>query len=254
MTTPEDLLERARKLGLHSLVEDWSRLQSESWIPSLLEREEQVRHQRSLERRIRNARIGTFKPMADFDYDWPRKIDRLMIEDLFTFQWLEEGANVILVGPNGVGKSMIMQNLTYQALLRGATGRMLTASELLNDLAAQESSRALQRRLALYARPELLAIDELGYLSYDHRHADLFFEVVSRRYQKKSVLLTTNKAFADWQSVFSSATCVVTLVDRLVHHAEIVAIDGDSYRRKEAEEEKKRRAQVRAERRKVKKS
>lgn len=252
--TPEDLLSRVRKLGLYGLVEDWDRVQAEPWIPALIEREEEMRHQRSLERRIKNARIGAFKPMADFDYQWPRKIDRLLIEDLFTFQWLNEGANVVLVGPNGVGKSMIVQNLTYQAVLRGATGRMITASELLNDLAAQDSSRALQRRLALYARPDLLAVDELGYLSYDHRHADLFFEVVSRRYQKKSILLTTNKPFADWQSIFSSATCVVTLVDRLVHHAEIVAIDGDSYRRKEAEEEKKRRARGRAQRRKAKKS
>jgi len=254
MTTAEDLLIRAKKLGLHGLVADWSRLQNQPWVLPLIDREEIVRHQRSLERRIRNAHIGTFKPMADFDYKWPRKIDRLMVEDLFNFQWLEEGANVILFGPNGVGKSMIVQNLTYQALLRGATGRMLTASELLNDLAAQESSRALQRRLALYTRPDLLAIDELGYLSYDHRHADLLFEVVSRRYQKKSILLTTNKPFSDWQSVFASATCVVTLVDRLVHHAEIVTIDGDSYRRKEAEEEKKRRAQDRARRRKAKAS
>lgn len=249
----EDLLIRVRKLGLYGLVEDWDRLQTEPWIPAFVEREEQVRDQRSLERRIKNARLGAFKPMADFDYQWPRKIDRIQVEDLFTFQWLEEGANVVLVGPNGVGKSMIIQNLTYQAVLRGATGRMITAGELLNDLAVQDSARALQRRLALYTRPDLLAIDELGYLSYDHRHADLFFEVVNRRYQKKSILLTTNKPFADWQSIFSSATCVVSLVDRLVHHAEIVAIDGDSYRRKEAEEEKKRKAKARAQRRGTKK-
>ena len=89
MTTTEDLLIRAKKLGLHGLVEDWSQLQNQPWVLPLIDREEIVRHQRSLERRIRNAHIGTFKPMADFDYKWPRKIDRLMVEDLFNFQAID---------------------------------------------------------------------------------------------------------------------------------------------------------------------
>jgi DNA replication protein DnaC len=163
--------------------------------------------------------------------------------------WLDQALNLILVGPNGVGKSMIAQNLAYQAIHSGATALFLTASQILNDLAAQEGTRALHNRLRRYYRPKLLVIDELGYLSYDHRHADLLFEIVSRRYANKSILITTNKPFAEWNEVFPNATCVVTLVDRLVHHAEIIPIDGESYRFKEAKEQAAYRATKRVARR-----
>ncbi|MCB0877253.1 MAG: IS21-like element helper ATPase IstB [Solirubrobacterales bacterium] len=251
MTTPapEPLAVRAKALGLLSLLEDWPRYRDQPWLAPLLEREEQIRAERSLARRIQRCRIGSFKPMADFDYAWPRKIDRDQVEELFALDWLDSAANVVLLGPNGVGKTMIAQNLAYQAVLRGATVRFLTASELLNDLAAQETSHAFQRRVAGYARPRLLVIDELGYLSYDHRHADLLYEVVSRRYLKKPTLLTTNKPFAEWSEVFPSATSVVTLVDRLVHRCEVVAIDADSYRLREAKERTERKARERAARR-----
>jgi DNA replication protein DnaC len=247
MTTSRDpLAARAQALGFHGLLQDWEQHQGQPWLTPLIEREEQVRAERSLQRRIQRCRIGSFKPMADFDYSWPTQIDRDQVEDLFALDWLDTAANVVLVGPNGIGKTMIAQNLAYQALLRGATVRFLTASELLNDLAAQEGATAFQRRLSRYARPRLLAIDELGYLSYDNRHADLLYEVVSRRYLKKPTLITTNKAFGEWNEVFPSATSVVTLVDRLVHRAEVVAIDGESYRLREAKERTERKAKERA--------
>lgn len=237
---------RAQKLGLYGLLSDWQAVADQPWIEELLQREEAGRKQRSLERRLHNSRLGRFKFMADFDLTWPSKIDREQIDDLFTLTWIDTASNVILVGPNGVGKTMIAQNLVHQAVVRGATARFVTASELLNDLAAQEGAAALQRRLRRYCSPQLLAIDELGYLSYDHRHADLLFEVVTRRYRARSTLITTNKPFAEWNEVFPNATCVVTLVDRLVHHAEIVQIDGESYRLKEAKEHAARKATDRA--------
>jgi len=107
-------------------------------------------------------------------------------------------------------------------------------------------ARRARRRLALYARPRLLLIDEIGYLSYSNRHADLLFEIVSRRYQEKSTLVTTNRAFAEWGEVFPNAACVVSLVDRLVHNAEIVQIEGESYRLKEARERSEQRRKQRA--------
>jgi DNA replication protein DnaC len=251
-TTPSDpspLYRRARQLGLYGLLSDWQAVADAPWLEELLGREETGRQQRSLERRLIASKIGRFKPMADFDYRWPKKIDRFQIDDLFSLTWLNDATNVILIGPNGVGKTMIAQNLLHQAVVRGATALFLTASELLNDLAAQDAPSSLQRRLRRYSSPTVLALDELGYLSYDNRHADLLFEIVTRRYGKKPTVITTNKAFADWNEVFPNATSVVTLVDRLVHHAEIVQLDGDSYRRKEAQERAAQKAQDRAARR-----
>ena len=117
-----------------------------------------------------------------------------------------------------------------------------SAGELLGDLSALDSDSALRRRLRHYARPTLLAIDEVGYLSYSNRHADLMFELISRRYQNKSTLVTTNRPFAEWREVFPNAACVVSLVDRLIHHAEILGLDGQSYRHKEAQERAAARA------------
>jgi DNA replication protein DnaC len=147
---------------------------------------------------------------------------------------------------NGVGKSMIAKNLAYQAILHGHTARFTLASDMLHELAAQDSDASLARRLRRYVRPTVLVIDELGYLSYDNRYADLLFEVISRRYQQHPLILTTNKPFAEWSSVFPNAACVVTLVDRLVHRAEIVNIEGSSYRLKEAKERSQQKAQSRA--------
>lgn len=159
--------------------------------------------------------------------------------------FIAEAANVVLVGNNGVGKSMLAQNVAHQALIHGHTVRFTTAGELLGDLAALDSDAALRRRLRHYAAPDLLVIDEIGYLSYSNRHADLLFELVSRRYEAKSTIVTTNKSFADWSSVFPNAACVVSLVDRLVHHSEVIVIEGESYRLKEAKERSEQRGRQR---------
>ena len=159
--------------------------------------------------------------------------------------FLKEAANVVLVGPNGVGKSTLAQNIAHQAPIEGHTVLFTSAGQLLGDLCALDSDSALRRRLRHYARPELLVIDEVGYLSYSNRHADLMFELVSRRYQTRSTMITTNRPFAEWREVFPNAACVVSLIDRLVHNAEIVAIEGESYRLKEARERTEQHARQR---------
>lgn len=245
----DSLRQRAADLHLYGVLEHWSEISDADWLVKLIDWEEQARTQRSLDRRLSAAHIGRFKALADFDWSWPRQCDRVAIEALMTLDFITQGANVVLRGNNGVGKSMLAKNLAHQALVQGYTVRFTTAGEMLGDLAALDSDAALRRRLRHYANPDLLVIDEIGYLSYSNRHADLLFELVNRRYEAKSTIVTTNKAFADWAEVFPNAACVVSLIDRLLHHSEIIAIEGESYRLKEAQE---RSAQLAAKRKKVK--
>lgn len=237
----EQLRSRAAALHLNGVVAHWPEVATTDWVSQLVEWEEAERTRRSLERRLKEARIGRFKPLADFDWAWPTRCDRGAIEGLMELEFIAEAANVVMVGPNGVGKSTLAKNVAHQALIRGHTVRFTTAGELLGDLAALDSDAALRRRLRHYASPDLLVIDEIGYLSYSNRHADLLFELVSRRYESKSTLVTTNKAFSAWSEVFPNASCVVSLIDRLVHHSEVVAIEGESYRLKEAKERAEQR-------------
>ena len=150
----------------------------------------------------------------------------------------------MLVAPQGLGKTMIAQNIAHQAILAGHSVLFVTAAQLLLDLGAQESARALDRRLRYYAQVGLLVIDEIGYLAFDNRNADLLFQVVSRRYEKKSLVLTTNLAFRDWHTIFPNATCATALIDRVVHHADVISIEGESYRLREAEADAKTRVRT----------
>lgn len=234
---PAEVKTRLKALGLFGLLASLDEIADKPWLRDVLAIEERERQKRSLERRLRNARVATFKPMTDFDWNWPKKIERDAIDELFALGFLKTGHNAVLVGPNGVGKTMILKNVAYQAVVRGHNVRFATASDMLADLAAQDSSSSLSRRLRRYTLPHLLCIDEVGYLSYDNRYADLLFEVVTRRYDAhKPILLSTNKAFSQWSDVFPHAACVVTLVDRLIHRAEVVEIEAESYRLKEAKE------------------
>jgi DNA replication protein DnaC len=243
----DTLMARAKALTLYGLLAHWDEVgEDDAWVERLLRWEEAERQRRSLDRRLRAARIGRFKPLADFDWTWLAQCDREAVQELMGLTFLAEPANAILVGPNGVGKSTIARNIAHQALIQGHTVLFTTAGHMLNELAAQDGANALQRRLKHYARPTLLVVDEIGYLSYSNRHADLLFEIVSRRYEEKSTLLTTNKPFSEWTEVFPNASCVVSLVDRLVHKAEILQFEGESYRLKEARERAERRKKQRA--------
>jgi DNA replication protein DnaC len=253
MTTTTPLPELLAVLGLRATAAQLNDLialaTKHRWSPTQLlehvvQTEQDDRARRGLERRLTRSRLGRFKPMADYDWQWPTKIDRAAVEAALQLDFLATARNVVLVAPQGLGKTMIAQNIGHQAVLAGHSVCFITASQLLLDLAAQESARALDRRLRHYGtRTSLLIVDEIGYLSYDSRNADLLFQIVSRRHERKSLVLTTNLAFSDWPSIFPNATSAIGLIDRVIHHADILAIEGESYRKRVAEEtlSKKRR-------------
>ncbi len=249
-TTPDfdALRQRLRALGLYGLAVQDECLLTEPWVERVIDIEDRERQRRSLKRRLTNARIGAFKPIADFDWQWPNSIDRKLVDELFNLSFINDAVNVILLGRNGIGKTMIAKNLVHHAVINGYTARFTMASDMLHELASQDSDASLARRLRRYTQPQLLAIDEVGYLNYDNRYADLLFEVVTRRYLHRPVIITTNKPFSEWGEVFSSAACVVTLVDRLIHRSEMAIVDGESYRLKEAKERAAKRTKARARR------
>ena len=161
-----------------------------------------------------------------------------------SLEFIAEAVNIVLVGPNGTGKSTIAQNIVHHAVMQGHSALFVNAAQMLGELAACDGDNALRRKLKHYAHPTILAIDEIGYLSYGNRHADLLFEIVNRRYENKPTIITTNRPFTEWGEVFPNAACVISIVDRLIHHSEIIVIEGESYRIKEAKERagrKKRR-------------
>ncbi len=203
-TPMEEWKQRAIALKLYGLVAHWDELgeHANQWIKPLLQWEELERNKRGLERRLSNAHMGHFKLLADFDWDWPEQCDKDAVMELMTLAFIKEASNIILVGPNGVGKSTLAKNIVYHAVLQGHTAVCVAAAQMLGDLAAQDGDNALRRRLKYYAQPQVLLIDEVGYLSYGHRHADLLFEIVSRRYEEKSTMITTNRPFAEWAEVF----------------------------------------------------
>jgi len=216
----------------------WSPVQLFEHVLTL---EEQERSRRGLDRRLKRSRLERFKHIADFDWNWPTKIDRPLVESTLRLDFITDARNIVLVAPQGLGKTMIAQNIVHQAAVNGHGVLFISAAQLLLDLAAQESARALERRFKHYARIGLLVIDEIGFLAFDARNADLLFQVITRRYEKKSVVLTTNLAFRDWPTIFPNATCATALIDRVVHHADVIAIEGESYRAREAEAQAKAR-------------
>lgn len=210
-------------------------------IENLVEHELQEQSKRSYERRMKEAKIGRFKPIADFDWNWPKNIERNQIEQFFSLEFLKKQENIVLLGPQGVGKTMIAKNLAYTAADRGSKSLFTTASEISSDLNLALNAGVFHSRIKKYFTPDLLVIDELGYLSYDHKVADALFDIISKRYEKKSVIISTNLAFVDWPTVFPGASCIQALVDRLTHHCHIVTVDAESFRFKESQQQKKLR-------------
>ena len=239
------LAAQLQQIGLRALpaeLDDFlARATKARWSPRVLleqlaQAEIAERSRRSLEQRLRLSGIKSFKAMADFEWTWPTKIERDVIERALTLDFLHEGRNLVLVGRNGLGKTMIAQNICHAAVLAGSSVLFRAAPALLEELHRQ-TPEGRRRKLRGYANVGLLCVDEVGYLSFDDKAADLLYEVINRRYERKPVIVTTNRPFKEWNEVFPNATCIATLLDRLLHHADVTVIEGDSYRLRESEQE-----------------
>jgi DNA replication protein DnaC len=244
----DDVIEALRALGIRVskdavralLVETTkARTSPTETIERLVSLERVDRDRRNLDRRTRYATLGAFKALDNFDWSWPRSIDKALYEQLCTLDFIDQGDNVLLRGQSGTGKTTLAQNLGLLALQKGHRVRFATLAGALADLLKQESLPALDRRLRRYTMPDLLILDEIGYLPQDSRSADLIYNIISRRHENASTVITTNLAFKLWGTVFPGAACVVALVDRFAQHCHVVDIDADSWRQKEALDPKK---------------
>jgi DNA replication protein DnaC len=238
-TDPMDLTAQLAQLGFRAgrdaLAAFWthahkSRLGPTETIEALVALERRAREATNLASRTRAAYLGAFKPLDRFDWAHPRKIDRALVERLATLDFAARGDNVLLRGQSGVGKTLLAKNLGHAALLAGKTVRFTTLAGALADLLQQESLPAFERRLKRYTRPAVLILDELGYLPCDSRAADILYNIISRRHEHRSTVISTNLAFKQWGTVFPGAACVVALVDRFSQHCHKVDIDADSWR------------------------
>ena len=204
------------------------------YLAQLIEGEDARRADRSVARRIQAARFPVIKTLDSFRWDWPKKINRLQIQDLFRLQFVANKANVILLGLVGLGKTHLATALGYAACQQGMNVLFANAIDVINTLSEAQTKGSLKSELRKYTTPSLLVLDEVGYLPIDQRGADLLFQVISARYERGSIVLTTNKAYKQWSSIFNGDSTITSAVlDRLLHHGETVIIEGSSFRMKD---------------------
>jgi len=239
----ERLREQLQYLKLNSTLEHYesdageateTHLSHVEYLARLIDRETEARRERSIERRIKLARFPVIKTLEDFQWNWPKTINRLQVQNLFRLAFIEQNANVIFLGSVGLGKTHLCTALGHAACLRGYSVLFASAIDIINTLSAAQSTGRLKKELKKYLRPAVLVIDELGYLPIDKKGADLLFQVISQRYEHGSIILSTNKPFNKWPEIFNNdSTLTSAVLDRLLHHAEAVTIKGKSYRMKD---------------------
>ncbi len=223
--------ENYESLAKQAAQKQWTHIQ---YLAELIQAQTHQRRDRAIERRIYQARFPQIKTLQQFNWSWPKKINQPQVRNMFRLKWIEDKDNVIFIGGVGLGKTHLATALGYEACLKGYSVLFSTAVEAINNLAAARAAGRLKQELNKYLKPDLIVCDELGYLPIDKTGADLLFQIISHRYEKGSLIITTNRVFKKWPEIFNNdSTLTSALLDRLLHHAETAVIEGDSYRMKE---------------------
>jgi len=225
------IAEQYAELATHAAQHAWSPV---DYLAKLLEGEADVRRDRATKSRIRLARFPVIKTLEQFRWDCPTRLNRLQVQNHFRLAFIKDKANLIFLGGVGLGKTHLATALGYAACLQGHAVLFASAIEVINTLAAAKSAGRLKAELKKYTKPALLILDELGYLPIDKTGADLLFQVISLRYEQGAIILTSNRAFKEWPTIFNhDSTLTSAVLDRLLHHAETVIIEGKSFRMKD---------------------
>jgi DNA replication protein DnaC len=225
------MLEHHQALAQTAADKHWSHL---DYFAEMLNGEAAAREDRRVQRCIHLARFPVLKTLDQFDWNWPTKINRLLVQNLFHLDFVKQNANVVFISGTGLGKSHLMTALGHAACLRGHSVLFTGAIEIINSLAEAHATGRIKRALNHYIKPRVLCIDELGYLPIDKFGADCLFQIISHRYERGATLLTTNRVYKQWATIFNNdAVLTSALLDRLLHHAETVRIEGKSYRSKD---------------------
>jgi len=241
-----DLSEPLRKLSLTTMAQHYETMAQEAardqlghveYLARLTDSEIAARYDRSVARRIKRAGLPVIKTLDQFDWSWPTKINRAQVQDLFRLRFIEQHANVVFIAGVGLGKTHFAIALAHTACLNDVSVLFTSAVDIINTLSAAQALDNLPKALRRYTSPRLLVIDEMGYLPMDKRGADLLFQVISARYERGAIILTTNTAYKKWARIFNNdSTITAAVLDRLVHHCETVIIRGKSYRMKDKPE------------------
>jgi DNA replication protein DnaC len=240
---PDELPQNLCYLNLKHIAQHYETLAQDAardqlghvdYLARLMAGEAAARYERSVQGRVKRARLPVIKTLEQFSWNWPAKINRPQVQDLFRLRFIEQHANVVFIGGVGLGKTHLAIALAHTACLRDVSVLFVSAVDIVNHLSAAQSAYALPKALKQYIAPRLLVVDELGYLPMDKRGADLLFQVISARYERGALVLTTNTAYKQWPRIFDNdATITSAVLDRLLHHCETVTIEGKSYRMKD---------------------
>jgi len=232
----EDMLEylhlRVTKAQYTQLLDSAAQdnLSHEAFLQNILSLESQAKFERHVSARILNARFPALKTIDRFDFAHPAKIPKQQILAAVGLSFLDALRGLVFIGPTGVGKTHLAIAIGYAAASAGVSTRYTRAVDMINHLIASQADNSLHKTMLFYERPRLLIIDEVGYLPFDKQGSNHFFNVISSRYERGSVILTTNRAFKDWGAIFNDNTVASAIIDRLVHHSDVIKIEGASYR------------------------